>query len=50
MAHKPDEMIVVAPNGFTKGSIEFANQSGVILIDSEDLVRIANNNRDFCKV
>ena len=50
MAHKPDEMIVVAPNGFTKGSIDFANQSGVILIDSEDLVRIANNNRDFCKV
>ena len=48
MAHNPDEMIVLAPSGFTKGSVDFANQSGVKLIESDDLVLIASDQRDFC--
>ena len=47
MAHNPHEMIVIAPNGFTKGSIEFANNSKIKLIDAKDLTRIADKSRDL---
>ena len=47
MAHNPDEMIVIAPNGFTKGSIEFAKQSDVLLIDAFWLTLIAENKKDL---
>ena len=47
MAHNPDEMIVIAPNGFTKGSIEFAKQSDVLLIDAFWLTLIADNKKDL---
>ena len=47
MADKPDAMIVVSPNGFTKGSIDFAKKSGVGLIDAEYLTNIAKDKKDL---
>ncbi|MDC3286644.1 restriction endonuclease [Alphaproteobacteria bacterium] len=47
MANGPDYMIVVAPNGFTKGSIEFAAQSGVGLLGVNELIDVAKGTALF---
>ena len=43
----PDSMIVVAPNGFTKPSKEFAKQSGVKLMDANSLTLIASDSKQL---
>jgi len=43
----PDSMIVVAPNGFTKPSKEFAKQSGVELMDANSLTLIASDSKQL---
>ena len=47
LANGGDQMVVIAPNGFTAGSTSFAKQSGVILLDAHGLVSIASRNKDF---
>ena len=42
--NNPDSMIVVAPNGFTKPSKEFAKKSGVKLMDAGSLTLIASDS------
>ena len=44
---KCSAMIVVAPNGFTAGSIEFAKASKVKLFDGTDLTNLAMGNIDL---
>ena len=47
MAYNPDAMIVIAPNGFTSNSIEFAEKSKIDLITSKELVKIADKSKDL---
>ena len=47
MANNPDAMVVFCPHGFTKGSINFAAQSGVGLIDVESVIQIAQKSKSF---
>jgi HJR/Mrr/RecB family endonuclease len=47
MAEKPDQMIVVCPKGFTKGSVDFAANTGIKLINAASLVKIANGQIDL---
>ena len=47
MAEKPDQMIVVCPKGFTKDSTEFADKTGIKLINASILVQIANDQMDL---
>ena len=47
LANKPDAMVVVAPNGFTKGSLDFARQADIRLVDAYDLNRVANAQAEF---
>jgi len=47
MAEKPDEMVVVCPSGFTKGSMDFAEKSGVKLISANELAEIARGEKDI---
>lgn len=41
--HKPSMMIVVCPNGFTKGSYEFAKQSGVRLMSVSEILDLVED-------
>ena len=47
MAHAPSDMVVFCPQGFTKGSIDFAAQTGVGLIDVESVIGIAKDLQRF---
>ena len=47
MTSNPDSMIVVAPNGFTKPSKEFAKKSGVNLMDANSLTLIASGSKQL---
>ena len=44
---KPDLMVVVAPNGFTSGSIDVASKAGLKLLTSTDLVDISTGEADI---
>ena len=44
---KPDLMVVVAPNGFTSGSIDVASKAGLKLLTSTDLVDISISEADI---
>ena len=46
---KPLMMLVVCPVGFTKGSYEFAQSSGVILLAVKDIIDIAEDRTDILK-
>ncbi len=45
--HNPHSMVVVAPNGFTKGSIKVAKKSDVKLLDVFSLIKIAKQKQDL---
>ena len=47
MAHVPDAMVVIAPKGFTKGSRDFAEKSGIELISADQLTKIAGKSSDL---
>jgi hypothetical protein len=42
-----DDMVVIAPNGFTNGSINFARNSGIVLVSSHDLSKYASDEAEF---
>jgi len=45
--NKGTSVVVVAPIGFTKGSLSLAENHGIRLFDARDCVDIANSLRDF---
>ena len=47
MTEKPDYMVVICPRGFTKGSIDFAKRSKIILADASNLVAVAKGEREI---
>lgn len=47
LANNPDAMVVVAPNGFTKGSIQFALKADIKLVDASYLNKMVNNQTDL---
>ena len=42
-----DDMVVIATNGFTSGSVDFARSSGIKLVDSGDLANYVGDISEF---